>query len=135
MKYETLTLDWDYYMLGMLQHHKIKIISLIKQVCTEIKVLDTKKGLNIIGKAKQPLTLEELLLLRLYCFDDIFRVRNEISKSLDGQPHRINRIWLKKNDFEKPTIFEGDAENLNVALYDHFMAMIDKKRPSEVKKK
>ena len=134
MKYNELTLDWDYYMIGMIEHHKTAIMSLIKTVCTDIKVLNTKKGLNLIGVCKNPLSLEELLLLRLYCFDDIFRVRNEISKSLDGQPHRINRIWLKKNDFEKPIIFEGDAKNLNVALFDHFIAMIENKRPQEKKK-
>ena len=134
MKYTELTLDWDYYMIGMLQHHKKAVMSLIKTVCTDIKVLNTKKGLNLIGVARNPLSLEELILLRLYCFDDIFRVRNEISKSLDGQPHRINRIWLKKNDFEKPTIFEGSTDNLNVALFDHFLSMIDSKRPQEKKK-
>jgi len=129
MIYGELTLDWDYYMIKMLKQHKSKVLKLIKSTTTKIQVLDTKKGLNLIAELKEPADLNQLLLLRLYCFDDIFRIRNEISKSFDNQAHRINRIWLTKDGYTKTTIFSEETKKFNIAEFDKFLVMIENKRP------
>jgi len=135
MKYKELTLDWDYYMISNITENKENILKLIKICCNNIKVLDTKKGLNLIGDLKKDIDFNELIILRLFCFDDIFRIRNEITKAHQKQLHRVNRIWLSKDGIEKETIFNNSSDNLTIGILDNFILRINSKRPLSNSKK
>jgi len=134
MEYKKLTLDWDYYMVKMLTKHKEEILNLIKSTCGKVEILDTKKGLNLIADLKNPADLHSLILLRLYCFDDIFRIRNEIDKDYDGQPHRINRIWLEKDGHTKTKILDADASQIELSTFEALLDVVAGKRPIKEKK-
>jgi len=136
MMYDELTLDWDYYMVQLIRKHKAAVLKILKVECSAVKILNTQKGINIIAKFKKPKNLQDLIFLRLYCFDDIFRIRNEIDKFHDNQEHRINRIWAIKNGFEKTTIFEGFCKDLKEEFFDDLVGITESKRPKkEVKSK
>lgn len=128
--YDTLTLDWDYYMAGTIERNKEAVVALIKASCKDITIYETQKGANVICNFAQPVNIEKLLLLRLLAFDDLFRIRNEVSKMFAGQLHRINRIWLVKDGHAKTKIYQQKAEKFDLAKLEKVLEMIKKKRPA-----
>lgn len=133
--YDTLTLDWDYYMASTIERNKEAVVQLIQGACEEVTIYSTQKGANLICKFKEPVNIEKLLLFRLLCFDDLFRIRNEVSKMFAGQFHRINRIWLEKDGNAKTRIYQQPANKFDLAKLEKVLEMIKKKRPAAKPKK
>ena len=131
MKHTQITLDYDYYMLGVLEQYKSQVVNLLKQICSDIVVYNTKKGLNIIATLKTPIEVDQLLLFRLMLYDDLFRIRNEVSKIYDNQEHRINRIWLAKDGHEKAEIFRGDIKDFDIIVFQDMLELIKTKQPKK----
>jgi len=97
-------------MIKQIEPNKKQIKALIEKTCKNWEVLKTTKGINIIAELKQELELNDLLFFRLFCFDDIFRIRNEVSKFYQNQYHRINRIWKIKNGIAKENLFYAEKK-------------------------
>ena len=106
-----ISLDLDGYQLT----YFLKYLDNIKQCLHEInkryeienvKVYESKKGLNIVLTTKLNIDVTQQLYYRLIMFDDLFRLRADIFKLYKKQDHRINRIWINKDWKDKKEIID-----------------------------
>jgi len=106
-----ISLDLDGYQLA----YFIKYLDNIEQCLREIdqrydienvKVYESKKGLNIVISTKLGLDVTQQLYYRLIMFDDLFRLRADVFKLYKKQNHRINRIWINKDWTDKKEIID-----------------------------
>ena len=112
-------------MYNDLVKHKEQVLSIIQANCKNVKILGTEKGLNLIGTLKKPINVLDLMLLRLLCFDDVFRLKMDINKIYDRQLHRVNRIWSKKNDYKKPIIINGESIKVfNIKVFEQLLGIL-----------
>lgn len=114
---DTITLDLDGYQLGFIQYNYKRFIDSLKEIdaqvdINEITVYEGKKGLNVVFKLVKEISFKENMFCRLILFDDLFRLRADVLKFMKNQTHRLNRIWIYKDDFAKEIVYSEIDVNL-----------------------
>ncbi len=110
--YNTIGLDIDKYQLKIFYENIYNVWNTINTInkhfgISSFKIFSSKKGLNIIFKTYKELSVGEMFYFRLLMFDDLFRLRADVSKYYKAQFHRINRIWEEKDGYKKEVVFNG----------------------------
>lgn len=129
--WESISLDWDNYCYFNINNHRQKIYEFLKASAEHIAIYESEKGLNLVIRLKNPVNTIEMFFIRGILYDDLFRQRNDVRKYWDNQMHRINRIWLVKNGFEKRLVFSGKGEQLTSTVYEDVLELLKSKVKKE----
>lgn len=104
-----ISLDLDGYQLAYFVKYLDNVEACLCEIdqryyIENVKVYESKKGLNIIIYVKLDVDVTQQLYYRLMMFDDLFRLRADVFKIYKKQDHRINRIWINKDWQDKKEI-------------------------------
>ena len=61
------------------------------------------------------MSMSKHLLMRMRLGDDIFRIRADCDKAIKEEWHRLNRIWIVKNEIVKTKHYDEKTTKFNVS--------------------
>lgn len=106
-----ISLDLDGYQLAYFVKYLDNVEACLREIdqryyIENVKVYESKKGLNLIIYTKLGVDVTQQLYYRLMMFDDLFRLRADVFKIYKKQDHRINRIWINKDWKDKKGLID-----------------------------